>query len=138
MTNPKNGSHKKHLPTCHTYNKDTPSVKKHRVPTSQDVVVGGLVSHSQPTSPPNTIISNGSSDASVVSLEAIINCLFISPSRHTRSPLADDAAVVEMASGGPMHSLNFGKSDLLQKQKNRLAKKVSLFKLNSNLVYPFL
>jgi hypothetical protein len=50
------GSHKKCPPTRHTYNKDTPSEKKNRVPTSPDAVVGALVSQSQPTSPPNTTV----------------------------------------------------------------------------------
>ena len=131
-------SHKKRLPTRHTYNKPPPSAKKHRVSSSPDVVVAAVVSQSQtqllPASPPTTTISNGLSDASVAGLEDIVNRLFVSPSRPPASPLADDAAIAEMTSGGPIHSLNFGN---LQQQKNKLAKKTP-FKLDFNSVYHFL
>jgi hypothetical protein len=70
-------------------------------------------------------------------LEAIVNHLFISPSRPKGSPLADDAAVAGMASGGLLQSLNFGKSELLQKQKKKTTKFVP-FKLDNSLVYPVL
>jgi hypothetical protein len=142
MTGIKPDSHKKRPPTRHTYNEDTPSAKKRRVRTAPDVV-GVLVTQTQSPSqtlaitPPNTSISNGSSDDNVAGLGDIVNRLFVSPPRTTGSPIADAAAVAEMVSGGPIRSLNFGKPALLQKQKKKLAKQVP-FKLDSNSVFPFL
>ena len=118
MTGHKPDSHKKHVPTRHTYNTPTPSAKKCRVSSSvPDVIVGALVSQSQtqlpPASPPNTTISNGSSAASVAGLEVIVNRLFVSPSRPIASPLADDVAISEMTSGDPIRGLHFGSLQLL-------------------------
>jgi hypothetical protein len=135
-------SHKKRTPTRHIYNNTTPSSKKHRLSSSVDDIVGAPVTQSQshnnsPKNSQNTTVSNGSSDASVTGLETVVNRLSVSPSQPIGLPLADDAAVAEMATGGPLRSLNFGKTNLLQKQK-RNTKKFVPFKLDNNSVYPFL
>jgi hypothetical protein len=93
--------------------------------------------NNSPKNSQNTTVSNGSSNASVAGLETVVDRLFVSPSCPIGTPLADDAAMVEMATGGPLCSLNFGKTNLLQKQKQN-TKKFVPFKLDNNLVYPFL
>jgi hypothetical protein len=93
--------------------------------------------YNSPKNSQNTTVSNGSSNASVAGLEVVVNHLFVSPSCPIGSPLADDAAVAEIALGGPLRSLNFGNANLLQKRKQH-TKKFVPFKLDDNSVYPFL
>jgi hypothetical protein len=78
---------------------------KRRLSSNVDDVVGAPVTLSQshynlPKNSQNMTVSNGSSDASVTGLETVVNCLFVSPLRPIGSPLADDADVAEIASGG--------------------------------------
>jgi hypothetical protein len=93
--------------------------------------------YNSPKNSQNTTVLNGLSDASVAGLETVVNRLFVSPSRPIGFPLAVDAAVVEMTTGGPLRSLNFGKSELLEKQRQKTTKFFP-FKLHNNSVYPFL
>ena len=123
MTGHKPNSHKKRAPTRHKYKQTLPSEKKRRVSNSSDPLVGQVVTQTQPDSfsPPSSISASVStrSTVSVPSLTAVVNRLFTSPTRTVGSPLADDAAIAEMASSGPLRSLNFGKSELLQKHKKK-------------------
>jgi hypothetical protein len=140
MTGNKPNSHKKRAATRHNYKHTLPSEKKRKVTNSTDPLVGQVVTQTQ-CSPPSSVsasLSTRSSSVSVPSLTAVVSRLFAtSPTRTVGSPLADDAAIAEMASGGPLRSLNFGKSELLHKHKKK-EKRFVPFKLDGISVYPWL
>jgi hypothetical protein len=107
-------------------------------------VVGELVTqsqrqqvHSPSFTNKSSTVSNHSLGASVPGLDTVVNRLFGTPIPPVGSPLADDVAIAEMATGDPLRCLNFGMTDHLQRKKHKATKFVP-FKLDNNSVYPFL
>jgi hypothetical protein len=141
MTGHKPDSHKKRTPTRHKYNTTTPLDKKRRISTSPDGLVRQVVTQTQdgPTSPHSSISNSISTRSSISarSLTAVVNCLFTLPPRTQGSPIADNVAIAEMASGGPLRHLSFGNANILQKHKKK-EKRLAAFKLDGISVYPWL
>jgi hypothetical protein len=92
-------------------------------------VVGELVTqsqrqqvHSPSFTNKSSTVSNHSLGASVPGLDTVVNQLFGTPIPPVGSPLADDVAIAEMATGDPLRCLNFGMTDHLQRKKHKATK----------------